>query len=73
MNGIGQEFNASRAMIVIVDDDGQVHAWDVGAVRTAKWEWTGMTRNRSTAKVTLEGEFHRRTRNLEQFMKAMGK
>lgn len=73
MNGIGQEFNIQRAMIVLIDDDGKAHAWDVNAVRTAKWEWTGMTVNRSTAKVTLEGEFHRRSRNLDQFMKEMEK
>jgi hypothetical protein len=71
VNGIGQDINVARAMIVLVDDQGQAHAWDLNNVTKAEWEWTGMTEHRSTARVTVEGEFHRRTRNLEAMMRAL--
>jgi uncharacterized protein YbdZ (MbtH family) len=68
---IGQDIDAARAMIVLVDKEGQAHAWDVTNVQKAGWEWTGRTDNRSTAKITIEGEFHRRTRNLEAMLRSL--
>lgn len=69
---IGQEILHRRAMIVMVDEDGQVHAWDVGVGRST-WEWTGTNLDgRSTAKVTMNGTLHRRTRDLDQFATEMG-
>lgn len=71
MNGIGQDFKTQRTMIVFVDEAGKAHAWDVGPGR-ALWEWTGLSAGgRSTAKVCVEGEFHRRTRNLEQMRRML--
>lgn len=60
---IGQRFTG-RAMIVVDEGDGQVHAWDVTNA-VAEWEWTGMgSSGRSTARVTIRGEMHRRTRSI---------
>ena len=59
----GQTFRHARAMIVIVDSEGLVHAWDVEDA-TANWTWTGVAGGRSTARITVEGPMHRRTRNL---------
>lgn len=71
---IGQEFNASQVMIVIVDSEGQAHAWDVNPVSKAKWAWTGVgTSGRSTADITISGEFHRRTRNLAGLLNQLEK
>jgi len=60
----GQTHPIARAQIIIDDGHGQAHAWEV-TNGTANWDFTGLgASGRSTAKVTLEGEFRRRTKRI---------
>lgn len=60
----GQTHRIVRAQIVIDDGTGNAHAWEI-VNGTANWDFTGVGMSgRSTARVVLEGEFRRRTKQL---------
>lgn len=63
MNGIGQTFPIQRAVVVILDGQGQAHGWEI-TDGTAAWTLDGMRAGNSTAEVTLRGVFKRRTRSV---------
>lgn len=65
MSNIGQDIDAVRAVVVLVDRDGQAHAWDVQPVTVSSWRWTGLdSTGRSMAGITVEGSFRRKTRTV---------
>lgn len=64
MNDIGQRYPISVAQVIIYDTDGKAHGWEVTG-GFAEWSWTGVgPSGRSTAEVTLTGEFRRRTKHI---------
>jgi hypothetical protein len=61
----GQTFEHCTVQIVIIDGD-QAHGWEMTDA-TANWDFTGVGGSgRSTARITIDGEFRRRTKGLPQ-------
>lgn len=59
----GQTFEGCTAQIIIIDDT-TAHAWEVTNAR-ANWDFTGVgDSGRSTARITIDGEFRRRTKSI---------
>lgn len=62
---IGQKFQAARVMVVVVEEDGKTHGWDV-APGFAEWKWTGLHPSLgSTVEIKIVGPMRRRTRSPE--------
>lgn len=59
----GQTFENCTVQVVIIDG-GTAHAWEVTGA-SANWDFTGTgPSGRSTARITINGEFRRRTKQL---------
>lgn len=63
MNGPGQTFSARRVMVLVVDDAGKVHGWDVEPA-VASWRMTGVAGGRTQVHIDIHGPMRRRTRDL---------
>lgn len=62
--GIGQTYNAQRVMVIVVDNNGRVHGWDVEPAR-ASWEMRGLSPGgRTSVHIDIDGPMKRRTRQL---------
>ena len=59
----GQTFEGCTVQVIVIDGD-TAHAWEVTNAR-ANWDFTGVGGSgRSTARITIDGEFRRRTKSI---------
>jgi hypothetical protein len=63
MNGPGQRISGRRVMVLIVDDVGKVHGWDVEPA-VASWRMNGLTNGRTNVHIDIDGPMRRKTRDM---------
>jgi hypothetical protein len=60
---IGQDIrNAKRVVVLVEEEGGRQHGWEIFWPRSCSWTWTGLVAGSSHARMTVEGEFHRMSR-----------
>jgi hypothetical protein len=60
---IGQDFSGARRVVVLIEmDGGMQHGWEIIQPREVRWEWSGLVRGSTHARINVEGEFHRMSR-----------